>query len=610
MPPRLPLSADQETLVAEYERDRRQARSSVVPAFITAARTFCYHTGLENWAGLGWQRQTQLSLHQRAFVGWLVVTGRMAATADYLVMVRGHLGELAARYHRELHERFVSTAAGLGYSQQLITMAWATLAKTAALAGIRPHHVTATHLQHAQAELRAARERLHGQTPVPPATGERWPAVHNIMFHAGMTDQPAPAPTRPARREWRATQWARIPSPMVETMRTYLEQTKLAGARPSTCTRDERVLREFALFLLRRHPEVTSVSLIARTHIETYKRHLARRKSVRGGHLAPATIGHTLNALSVFFDRLVEWDSPDRPGSRLLFPGDYPRKNRPLPRFLDDGTAATLLAAARSDPDPFTRLVIELLSRTGLRRGELIGLTIDAVVQIGSAYWLRVPVGKMRTDRYVPLHPQLKDLIDAWLAARPARVRSNLLFVDHGRPINPIRVEKALKRVARAAGLGNITPHQLRHTLATQAVNRGMSMEAIAALLGHKDLSMTQVYAKIANKTVADQYFAVTEKIEALYDQPRELPAEAEGDQMRKLRAEMHRRMLGNGYCARPVELDCHFESICESCTFFVTTIEFRPTLEKQRDDAASKGQVARQQIFDGLIDRLDSSAS
>jgi hypothetical protein len=58
--------------------------------------------------------------------------------------------------------------------------------------------------------------------------------------------------------------------------------------------------------------------------------------------------------------------------------------------------------------------------------------------------------------------------------------------------------------------------------------------------------------------------------------------------EMRKLRAEMHRRMLGNGYCARPVELDCHFESICESCTFFVTTIEFRPTLEKQRDDVAA----------------------
>lgn len=109
------------------------------------------------------------------------------------------------------------------------------------------------------------------------------------------------------------------------------------------------------------------------------------------------------------------------------------------------------------------------------------------------------------------------------------------------------------------------------------------------------------MYAKIANRTVADQYFHVTEKIEALYQQPAALPAEDEGREMCKLRAEMRRRMLGNGYRARPVELDCHFESICEFCTFFVTTIEFRPTLEKQRDDAADKGQVARCDIFDGL---------
>jgi hypothetical protein len=76
----------------------------------------------------------------------------------------------------------------------------------------------------------------------------------------------------------------------------------------------------------------------------------------------------------------------------------------------------------------------------------------------------------------------------------------------------------------------------------------------------------------------SEEYFAVTEKVEALYDQPRRLNQDDEG-------AEMHRRMLGNGYCARPVEMDCHFESICESCTFFVTAIEFRPTLQRQRDD-------------------------
>ena len=123
-------------------------------------------------------------------------------------------------------------------------------------------------------------------------------------------------------------------------------------------------------------------------------------------------------------------------------------------------------------------------------------------------------------------------------------------------------------------------------------------------------MRMTMVYARIANRTVAEEYFAVSEKVEALYDAPKNLPAGAEGTEMRKLRAEMHQRMLGNGYCVRPVGLDCHFESICESCTFFQTTIEFRPTLEKQRNDAAAKCQAGRKKIFDGLLSRLNEAAS
>ena len=117
------------------------------------------------------------------------------------------------------------------------------------------------------------------------------------------------------------------------------------------------------------------------------------------------------------------------------------------------------------------------------------------------------------------------------------------------------------------------------------------------------------VYAKISNRTVAEEYFKVSEQVEALYDAPKQLPADVEGTEMRKLRSEMHRRMLGNGYCARPVGLDCHFESICESCVYFQTTLEFRPTLQRQRDDAKDKGQVARLKIFDGLLDRLDAQA-
>jgi len=252
-------------------------------------------------------------------------------------------------------------------------------------------------------------------------------------------------------------------------------------------------------------------------------------------------------------------------------------------------------------------VIVELLARTGMRLGELRALTVDAVVQIGSAYWLRIPVGKLQNDRYIPLHPQLKELLDDWITHHPPRgVRSDRLLLARHRPITARRIAIALHRLGAKAGIGRVTPHQLRHTLATQAINRGMSLDAIAALLGHKTLAMTMVYARIADKTVADEYFKVTEKVEALYQHPRQLPATDEGTEMRRLRAEMHRRMLGNGYCARPVEMGCHFESICESCTFFVTTLEFRPTLPKQRDDAERKGQVARQKIFDGLLTRLD----
>jgi integrase/recombinase XerD len=74
-----------------------------------------------------------------------------------------------------------------------------------------------------------------------------------------------------------------------------------------------------------------------------------------------------------------------------------------------------------------------------------------------------------------------------------------------------------------------------------------MSRDAIAALLGHKTLAMAMIYARIADKTVADGYFAVTKKVEALYGQPNQLTSDDEGREMRKLRTEMHRRMLGNG---------------------------------------------------------------
>jgi hypothetical protein len=122
---------------------------------------------------------------------------------------------------------------------------------------------------------------------------------------------------------------------------------------------------------------------------------------------------------------------------------------------------------------------------------------------------------------------------------------------------------------------------------------------------------MTMVYARIANRARWPTSTSRSpRRLRRSTTRPAKLPADAEGSEIRKLRAEMHRRMLGNGYCARPVGLDCHLESICESCTFFVTTAEFRPTLQRQRDDATANRQVGRQKTFEGLLSRLERDAS
>ena len=87
------------------------------------------------------------------------------------------------------------------------------------------------------------------------------------------------------------------------------------------------------------------------------------------------------------------------------------------------------------------------------------------------------------------------------------------------------------------------------------------------------------------------------------------MPADAIRPGMARLRRE-HHRMLGNGYCTRPAELDCAFESICETCTFFQTSIEFRPTLQRQRDHATHHDQTHRADLFDSLLTRIDQQAS
>ncbi len=603
-----PRRADVEALVAAYRADLIAAGMFAENPVTSVARMFFTRVGAGGWAQLSLAGQCALPLKDRRVVGWLIVTGRARPSPDYLVACRPYLGEVAAHHHRVFYERFCATSAELGFDRIVTRLQWSALAKVAALSGLRTEQLTAATIQAGQDALAAAIGRHRPGSHGVKALSAALFGAQTTLFHLGLLDTP-PRKTTPNRSAERVAAWTSVPPRLAATLTGYIAQTRLS-LRASTMVRVEGVLREFACWLAQHAPDVGCVADLRRRHIEAYKLHLAVRPSARGGALTKTSLAEHLGTLRTCFERLTEWNGDDVPARVLVFAGDLPLRDEPLPKFLDDGAFTKLLQAARADTDPFVRLSVEFLARTGLRKGEFLDLTVDSVVQIGAAYWLHVPLGKLRTDRYIPLHPQLKQLLDDWVTGRAASLRSPYLFIEHGQRIRQGRVDRAVVKAAQAAGIGHVNPHRLRHTLATQAINRGMSLEAIAALLGHRSMRMTMVYARIANRTVADEYFSVSEKVEALYDAPRELPADAEGAEMRRLRGEMHRRMLGNGYCARPVGLDCHFESICESCTFFQTTIEFRPTLQRQRDDAAGKGQIGRQKVFDGLLARLEETAS
>jgi site-specific recombinase XerD len=422
----------------------------------------------------------------------------------------------------------------------------------------------------------------------------------------------APAASRAVAGSIAAAEWARIEAvaPLVAALvRRYLRQLGTFLA-PRSVDAAENALRQFARWLIT-DAGLDSIGAVHRDDIEDYKVWLATRPRAGGATITAETHRQRMRTVRQFFERIIEWDWPDAPARNPVIAGDIPKKPEPLPKFLDDRDAARLMTAARASSDPRDRLVVELLARTGMRAGELADLEADAVVQIGTGHWLRIPLGKLRNDRYVPLHPELVTLLADWTAASLQHIRRHKrLVADHRGPLDRYVIGRIVARVGRAAGVPGVHPHRLRHTLATQAINRGMRLEAIAALLGHRKMEMTLIYARIANRVVADEYAAVSAKIDALYGQPPALPADYETTGMARLRREAHSRMLGNGLCTRPAELDCRMESACETCAYFRTGTQFLPILTRQRDHARDHGQNDRAALFDGLIQRAGTETA
>ena len=265
--------------------------------------------------------------------------------------------------------------------------------------------------------------------------------------------------------------------------------------------------------------------------------------------------------------------------------------------------------------DPFARCGLTVLRATGMRAGELLDLELDCTVDFGAhGTWLRVPLGKLGTERMVPLDPEPLALLDAWIANRgpqrslphPRHGRlTDFVFIERGRRIGAHRLRVALHAAVAAAELrdraGNpihVTLHQLRHTFGTSLVNAGMGLPALMALLGHVTPEMTLRYARLASPTIRAAYESAMAKVNGrrpLFTIPaghsRAVPSKIDW-----LHSEMLKTRVAHGFCSRdPVAGACAYANICEQCDNFVPDPERAPVLASQRDDIRNLRDDAEQ---------------
>jgi len=218
--------------------------------------------------------------------------------------------------------------------------------------------------------------------------------------------------------------------------------------------------------------------------------------------LAPRSLGRHLSALRGFYRYLVrEGLTHEDPTARI----ESPRLGRPLPKTLTEVDVDRLLAAPAADTPEALRdgAMLELLYASGLRVSELVGLRI---AQVDLNRGVLVVLGKGARERLVPIGETALTRIETYLAQARGELLcgqvSDALFVTRrGGGMTRQAFWHRLRLYAQRAGFERLpSPHTLRHAFATHLLNHGADLRAVQMLLGHADLSTTQIYTHVARE--------------------------------------------------------------------------------------------------------------
>lgn len=428
-----------------------------------------------------------------------------------------------------------------------------------------------------------------------------------------------------------------VPQPDIRRVGQRYLDVVATTLRASTVLLRADSLIVFSEYLAAHQPGVSRLEQLERSHIEGFlvwnHRRPWRGWLARDKPVAASVSKRTVVDMRGFFDDLAVWGWAERPPRQLIFAGDIPRLNRPLPRALPPNADRDLMAAVAQLADPFARHGLAILRGTGMRLGELLDLELDCLWDFGGrGTWVKVPLGKLGTERTVPLDEATLADFDAWMALRgPQRALTHprhgqpadFLFVERGRRLSAFRLRHGLDHAVAAAALTGpagqplrVTPHQLRHTYGTTLVNAGMSLQALMALMGHVSAEMTLRYASLTSPTVRAAYEAAMTKVHARQS----LFVVATGrraapDKVEWLHSEMLKTRVAHGYCSRDLVADaCPYANICEQCDNYVPAPEFQPALEHQladihvlRDDATTPGWGSEAARHDRVIASIDN---
>jgi integrase len=600
------------------------------PSFFTGARSLLRRfPDPQGFAALPLASRLAEAGHVRPMLTFLMLHGYLHPGYDYLlerrlagVLKEGALSPIGADI-----ATFLGAAEQLGYSLRA-REAMASQAPVRMLiesgrrlAELCDEDFEAFESALAERELRHGRDYKHYRIALY--------ATRSVLYHLGAPVTQVPQRSIPERWSW-DRHLEGVNEGLRRSMVAYLERL-LATLTRSRVTGTACELAHFGRFLTSIDPDLSSFSdLDRRRHVEPYLSAVATARHYRSGEpIAISTQRSRIQVVGRMLDAMTEWGWEEAPRRRLVFERDSPRLPRPLPRYLPPDADRRLVEALETSPNRLRADALLLARATGVRIGELLDLELDAVHEVpGQGAWLKVPLGKLATERMVPLDDDTVALIDRIVEyrspGRPLRHPKTgrlveFLFTHHGRRVSAGALRFELQRAAEDAGVGPVVPHQLRHTFATALVNAGCSLQSLMAMLGHVSAEMSLRYGRLFDATVrADYEKALTLAKDRLGPVLPERTPVALNTDWRS--APLIKARLGGGYCVRTLaQGSCAYTNICEHCPNFRSDATFLPTLLTQRvdtealvADAEARGwgeEAARHRRLIERLDRLISDA-